>query len=186
MVAACAVLFAFFGVALLLVTTEEKGRHIYKEVLGLSLLWAASSLNLFLTGHLEIILPLSVSVIFFLFIVNRLRVIPFIAAYAAAAVVFLVLKGGVVLGPAVSLHDTVRYVLLGSAFSLLLITFISYLKRSDVVSLLSFFGLIYLSCDLLLSLGFRLKGVVLSQPVLALFIVGPLAGIAMKGGKERT
>ena len=185
MIAAAAVLFGFYAIALFLVTTEEKGRRVSKEVTGLSLLWAASSLNLFLTGHPEIILPLSVSVVLFLFIINRVRIMPFIAGYAAAATVFLAVKGVAMLGPALAMHDAVRYVLLACAFALLLITFAAFLKRSDLVSVLAFFGLLYVSCDLLMSLGFRLKGVLLYQPVLALFIMGPLVGMAMKGGKER-
>jgi len=185
MIAAAAVFFAFYAIALFLVTTEEKGRQAYKEVTGLSLLWAASSLNLFLTGLPEIILPLSLSVVLFLFIINRVRIIPFIAGYTAAAMVFLAVKGVAVLGPAMAMHDAVRYVLLACAFALLVMTFTAFLKRSDLVSLLAFFGLLYVSCDLLMSLGFRLKGVLLYQPVLALFIIGPLVGMAMKGGKER-
>ena len=95
----------FTASALFLVTTEEKGRKAYKEITGLSLLYGASSLNLFLTGHPELILPLSVAMLLFLFIINRITVMAFIAAYSAAAVIFLAVKGVPLLGAAVPLQD---------------------------------------------------------------------------------
>lgn len=183
--AGAAVLLAFYSIALFLVTTEEKGRKAYKEIIGLSLLYGASSLNLYLTGHSELILPLSISVLLFLFIINRVTHMAFIAAYTGMAVIFFSLKGVPVNGCDVLLHDAERYVLLACAFALLVITFAAFLKRTDFITVLAFFGLLYVSVDLLMSVGFRLRAVLLYQPVLALLIVGPLVGMVMKGGKER-
>ncbi len=185
-IAGAALFLAFYGIGLFLVTADEKGRKIYKEAVGLSLLYAASCLNLFLTGHAELLLPLSVAMLLFLFIINRARLMAFIAAYAAAAVLFLAYKGVPLLGVGTLLQDNERYVLLACAFSLLLLTFTAFLKGPDLGVVLAFFGLLYVSVDLLMSVGFRLKGVLLTQPALALAIIGPIVGMAMKGGKKRS
>ncbi len=185
MIAAGALLVGFYSIALFLVTMEEKGKELYIEVIGLTILYAALCFNLFLTGHSELVLPLSISVLLFLFINNKTRVMPFVAGYAAAALVFVTIRGGSVFGHAVALQAIERYVLLGSAFALLLVTFSTYMKKTDAMGVLAFFGLLYISVDLLMSVGFRLKGVLLYQPLLALFVVGPVLGMALKGGKER-
>jgi hypothetical protein len=184
-IAGAAMLLAFYGIALFLVTTDEKGRKAYKEITGLSLLYGASSLNLFLTGHSELVLPLSIAVLLFLFIINRITIMAFIAAYTVMCVVFFSLKGVPVAGSDILLQDGRRYALLVCAFALLLITFVAFLKRTDLITVLAFFGLLYVSVDLLMSVGLHLKAVLLYQPVLALFIVGPLVGMVMQGGKER-
>jgi len=184
-IAGAAMLLAFYSIALFLVTTEEKGRKVYKEITGLSLLYGASSLNLFLTGHPELILPLSISVLLFLFIINRITIMAFIAVYTVMCVTFFSLKGVPLFGNNVLLYDSQRYMLLACAFALLLITFVAFLKRTDLITVLAFFGLLYVSVDLLMSVGFRLRAILLYQPVLALLIVGPLVGMVMKGGKER-
>lgn len=178
-------LFGFYGIALFLITMEEKSKKIHKEIIGLSLLYAASVVNLFLTGHTGLIFPLSIAVLLFLFIINKVAIMPFIAVYTGIATAFLLIKGISILGPGVPLMTVERYALLGTGCALMIITFISYLKRTDPMSVLAFFGLLYVSVDLLLSVGFKVKGVLLYQPVQALFIVGPLVGAALKGGKER-
>jgi hypothetical protein len=184
-IAGAAMLLAFYSIALFLVTTEEKGRKAYKEITGLSLLYGASSLNLFLTGHSELVLPLSIAVLLFLFIINRITIMAFIAVYTVMCVTFFSLKGVPLFGNNVLLYDNQRYVLLACAFALLLITFVAFLKRTDLITVLAFFGLLYVSVDLLMSVGFRLRAILLYQPVLALLIIGPLVGMVMKGGKER-
>lgn len=183
--AGAAMLLAFYSIALFLVTTCETGKGLYKEITGLTLLYGASSLNLFLTGHSELILPLSISVLLFLFIINRVTHMAAVAAYTVMAVIFLGLKGVPLLGGDLLLNDNERYVLLACAFALLLITFVAYLKRPDLITVLAFFGLLYVSVDLLMSVGAHLRAVLLYQPVLGLLIVGPLVGMVMKGGKER-
>ena len=180
-------LLAFYSIALFLVTMEEKDREIYKEVMGLSLLYGASALNLFLTGPLRAYAPLSVSMLLFLFIINRVRIMPFVAGYTVACVVVLVadrLAGARQGRPASSTRE--RYALFACAFwRSSSSTFVAFVKRTDMVAVLAFFGLLYVSVDLLMSVGFSLKGVLLHEPVLGLFVVGPLMGMVMKGGKER-
>jgi hypothetical protein len=185
MVAAGALLVGFYSIALFLVTMAEKGKELYLEVTGLSILYAALGINLFLTGHSELILPLSIAILLFLFINNRMKVMPFVAGYALAAIILVNMNGGSIFGHTVPLLAVERYALLGCAAALLLATFIAYVKKTDLIGVLAFFGLLYISVDLLMSVGFRLKGILLYQPVLALFVVGPVLGMAMKGGKER-
>jgi hypothetical protein len=185
LIAASVMFLAFYSMAFFLVTLDEKGKKMYKEVIGLFVLYGVSSLNLFFTGHPELILPLSISVLVFLFIMNKVEIMPFMAGCATLVLILLLVSGVHVVGPAVRLQAAERYVLLASAFALLLLVFAAYLKRPDFATIVAFFGLIYISIDLLMSVGFSLKGVLLNQPLLGLFIVGPIVGMALKGGRER-
>ncbi len=123
----------------------------------MSLLYGASSLNLFLTGHSELILPLSISVLLFLFIINRVTHMAAVAAYTRHGRHLPRPEGRATARRAiVLLNDNERYVLLACAFALLLITFVAYLKRPDFITVLAFFGLLYVSVDLLMSVGFSI------------------------------
>ena len=95
------------------------------------------------------------------------------------------LQGRALLGVGALLHDNERYVLLACAFSLLLLTFTAFLKGPDLGVILAFFGLLYVSVDLLMSVGFRLKGVLLTSQPWPSRSSGPSSGMAMKGGKKR-
>jgi hypothetical protein len=181
--AAVIILLSFHGLALFVVTMDEKGKKPYKEVIGLALLYGVSCVDLYLSHHTELILALSVSVLAFLFIVNKVQIMPYMAACGIIALVLLYVAGIPILGNPVSLPGIERYLIMGSAFVLLVFAFAGYVKRPDLATILAFFGLMYVSVDLLLSVGFRIHGLMLSQPVLALLIVGPSVGLVMKGGK---
>jgi hypothetical protein len=183
-VTTAAMFFAFYSTGLFLVALDEKGKKTSKEIIGLVILYGASSLNLFLVAHSELILPLSVSILIFLFILNRVQIMPYMAGATILAVVLLLLAGVRLFGPAVHLPIAERYSLLSSVFVLLLFVFVAYLKRPDFVTVLAFFGFLYMSVDLLMSVGFSFRGVLLYQPVLALFNAGPVVGLAIKGGKD--
>lgn len=185
LVAGASLFLAFHSMALLLVTLDEKGKKVYKEVIGLSVLYGVSSFNLFFTGHCELILPLSISIAAFLFIINKARLIPFLTGCALLAIILLLVSGVHVLGPVLHLQATERYILLAAAFALFLFVFVAYVKRPDFVTISAFFGLLFVSVDLLISMSFNVKGILLHQPTLALFIVGPVIGMALKGGRER-
>lgn len=180
-----AVLLAFYSIALFLVTLEEKAKKHHMEVVGLLLLYGAAFVNLFLTRHFELFLPLSVSVLLFLFIANRARIMPFAAGFTLLAVVALEISGVSLLGGVPWPNTVERYVLLATAFALLLIGFVGFVRRPDFINVLVFFGVLYVSIDLLMSVGFRLRGILLQQPVLALFVVSPIVGMALKGGSDR-
>ena len=183
-IVAASLVLAFFSIALFLVTLDEKGKKAYKEITGLCLLYAASFTNLFLTGLPALILPLSIAVLLFLFIVNKTRVMPFVAGLTIAAVIVLLVSRVPLLSTGPWLNQMERYILMGAAFVLMLVAFVGFVKKPGFVNLLGFFGLLYVSVDLLMSIGLRLGGILLSQPGLSLFIVGPIVGVAMKGGKE--
>lgn len=184
-IAAATLILAFYSIALFLVTLDEKGKEMYKELIGVCLLYAASFISLFLTGLSGLVLPLSISVLLFLFIANKVRMMPFVAGLTVIGLVVLLVSGAPFVNSAPSLARIERYVVMSAAFVLTLVSFISFVKKPDFVSILSFFGLLYVSVDLLMSLGFRFSSVLLQQPGLSLFIVGPIVGVAMKGGKER-
>jgi hypothetical protein len=183
-IAAGVMFLAFYGIVLFLVTLNEKGKEIYKEVTGLALLYGASAINLFLTGHAELVVPLSVSVLVFLFILNKAHLMPFMFGFAAVAVILLTAGGVHILGQGIHLQTVERYVLMAAAFLLFLLAFTGFVKHPDVATIMAFFGLLYISIDLLFSMGFQCRGVLLNQPVLALFIVGPAVGLTLKGGKK--
>jgi hypothetical protein len=183
--AGAAILLGFYSIALFLVTADERGNELYKEVTGLTLLYGATVFNLFLAGHSELVLPLSISVLIFLFIINRVAIMPYLAAYTAGLVIFFVARGIPILGSHAPLRTIEQYFVLGCAFILFLFAFVAFLKKTDLITALGFFGLLYVSVDLLMSVGLRIKGVLLYQPVLGFCIVGPLIGVMMKGGKER-
>jgi hypothetical protein len=185
MAAAGAVLLAFYSIAFFLVTLDEKAKKHYMEVVGLCVLYGAAFINLFLTRHFELFLPLSVSVLLFLFIANRARIMPFAAGFTLLAVVALEISGAPLFGGLPWPNTVERYVLLATAFALLLSGFVGFVKRPDFINVLVFFGVLYLSVDLLMSVGFRLRGILLQQPVLALFVVSPIVGMALKGGSDR-
>lgn len=183
-VAACLVL-SFYSIALFLVTLDEKGKKMHKELIGVCLLYAASFASLFLTGLSALILPLSISVLLFLFIANKVKMMPFVGGLTAAGIVVLLIAGVHVFTGVPWLNAIERYVIMSAAFVLLLVTFVGFVKKPDFVSVFSFFGLMFVSVDLLMSLGFRFSGLLLEQPGLSLFVVGPIMGVAMKGEKER-
>lgn len=184
-VTTAAMFFAFYSTGFFLVTLDDKGKKVSKEIVGLVILYGVSALNLFLVARVELVLPLSVSILVFLFILNRTQIMPYMAGAMALVVIAFLLAGVHLFGPAVPLATAERYSLLAVAFALLLFVFAAYLKRPDFVTVLAFFGLLYVSVDLLMSVGFGFKGILLHQPVPALFIAGPVVGMAIKGGKDR-
>jgi hypothetical protein len=183
-ITAAVMFLAFYSTGLFLVTLDEKGKKVSKEITGLMVLYVISALNLFLVAHSELILPLSISILIFLFIINRVHVMPYVAGATVIVAILLLVSGVRIIGPAVHLLSAERYSLLAAAFALLLFVYVAYIKRPDFVTILAFFGLLFISVDLLMSVGLNFRGVLLHQPILALFIAGPVVGIAMKGGKD--
>jgi hypothetical protein len=176
---------AFYAMALFLVTLDEKSKKMYKEVTGVCLLYAASFTSLFLTGLSALILPLSISALLFLFIANKMKMIPFVGGLGIAGTVVLLVSGVHMFATTQWLNAIERYVIMGAAFVLMLVSFVGFVKKPDFVNILCFFGLIFVSVDLLMSLGLRFSGLLLAQPGLSLLVVGPIIGVAMKGEKER-
>jgi hypothetical protein len=183
-VAVATLVLAFYSIALFLVTPDEKGKKVHNEITGLCLLYTASFIDLFLTGLSALILPLSISILLFLFIANKARTMPFVAGLTVLAMIVLLVSGVHMYATGPGLNIAERYVLLAATFALMLVGFVGFVKKPDFVSILGFFGFLFVSVDLLMSVGLHLKGILLQQPGLSLFIVGPIVGVAMKGGEE--
>jgi hypothetical protein len=79
-----------------------------------------------------------------------------------------------------------RYILLGSAFALLVTSFALVMKKSSFSTMLPFFGFLYIAMDILLVRGVRFSTGLLYQPALFIAILAPLAGTMLKteGGKS--
>jgi hypothetical protein len=180
-----ALFISFYSIALYLATDEEKAKKPYKQMIALSLLFISSSYNLIITSRSEVILPLTITSMLFLFILNRLKSLPIVGAYALVIFAVLYVRHCTGFGCELRLSGVERYLLLGAAFLLLFISFVGFIKESGPIRVVAFFGSLYLSIDLLMSIGFSFKGILVHQPSLALLIVSPLLGLTMKGGGER-
>jgi hypothetical protein len=176
---------AFYGITLYLATLDEKGKGFFKEVAALSVLFLTSAFNLAVIGQAPFMFSLAFSVMLFLFIIGRHRIIPFIAGYTMVIGVLLYSKGVAFTGSGFGIHEVERYILFGVTFILLVTAFVGTLKKVDFVKLLPFFGFLYLAVDVLMVVGFKFSGGLLYQPVLALLVAGPLLGLMLKpaGGK---
>jgi hypothetical protein len=173
----------FFSLSLYVATISEKGKGLYKEVLALSLLFVSASLNLIMIRSVELFLPLSITILLFLFILQRTKLLPLAGAYVVAVLIFLYLKKITIYGADLELSSVGRYLVLACAFLLFLVTFIGFVRKAGPTWTIAFFGLLYASIDILLSVGFSLKGLLLYQPIAALLILAPLVGVTLQEGK---
>jgi hypothetical protein len=173
----------FFSLSLYVTTISDKGKGLYKEILALSLLFISASLNLIMIRSVELVLPLSITILLFLFILQRTRLVPLAGAYVVVMLIFLHVNGVSIYGPGLALASVERYLLLVTAFLLLLVTFIGFVRRAGSISTIAFFGFLYASLDILMSVGFSLKGLLLYQPLAALLILAPLIGVTLQGEK---
>jgi hypothetical protein len=179
------VFLAFYSIAFYLVTMEEKGQEMYKEVAGLSILFLSSSFNLAMTGKPILVLPLALSIMFFLFVLGRHRIALFVAVYAIIITVVLVYKNIPVLSAGIPIREINRYILLSTSFVFLVISFFGFVKQGGQTKILTFFGFLYICVDLLMSTGLKMSGGLLYQPVIALFMVSPLIGLMLKSERKQ-
>ncbi len=178
-----AIFLAFFSLTLYVSTISEKGKGLYKEIIALSLLFVSVSANLILARSVEMFVPLSVTIFLFLFIVQRTRLVPLAGLYVVIMLFLLYAERISIYGSRPELVGIERSIMLATAFLLLLITFIGFIRKAGAVWTVAFFGFLYASVDLLMSVGFSLKGLLLYQPVAALMILAPLAGVMLQGEK---
>lgn len=180
-----ALFLSFYSIAFYLATEEDKTKQPYKQMVALTLLFVSSSYNLIITARPEAILPLTITSMLFLFILDRAKSLPILGAYALVILVVLYVRHCTGFGCELRLSGIERYLLLGAAFLLLFISFVGFIKESGPIRIVAFFGSLYLSIDLLMSIGFSFKGIIMHQPAMALLIVSPLLGLTMKGAGER-
>jgi hypothetical protein len=178
-------LLSFYSLTFYLVTMDDRKNSLFKETAALSTLFLTSAFNLAMVGQATFILSLTLALILFLYIIDRLRIIPFIAGYALIITILLYRKGIPVMGSLRSLYDVEQYLLLAATFVLLLISFIGILKQTGFVKMLPFFGFLYVAIDVFLVVGLGFSGGLLHQPILALLVVSPLVGLMLKpeGGR---
>ena len=179
------IFFSFYSIAFYLVYMGDKGKGLSKEVLALSILFLSACFNLFLMGKPVVMLAMSVTIMLFLFIVGRMQLMAVIAGYTLGIVIYLVVRKTALSGLGLTIGDIQKYVLLGAAFLLLMLSFSGFMKKPDYLKVLAFFGFLYLSVDILLVLGFKLSAGLLYQPVIALFILAPIMGIMLKEEGKR-
>jgi hypothetical protein len=177
---------SFYGLTFYLITIEEKGKNWFKEIAALSILFLSSAFNLFMIGKLLFIFPISIAAVFFLFIIGKNRLIPFIAGYMLAIIIALLIfnKGVNIFGGEVKLNDVEKYLLLSASFGFLILAFVGFVKKSNFIILMVFFAFLYIATDIFMVLGFNLSTGLLYQPVTALFVLTPLIGIMLKAEKE--
>ena len=128
----------------------------------------------------------SAKAMFFLFIVSKKVLIPFLAGYTLVIMFLIFNKGASMFGSELIIGDVQKYLLLIASFILLSMGFIRFVKKSNFIKLLSFFGFLYIATDVFMVLNFRLSTGLLYQPVAALLVLAPLIGIMLKPEKERT
>jgi len=177
---------AFYSLTFYMAAMEEKKNDFFKEVTAISILFLTSSFNLFVTGKPLFILPLAVATILLLFMIERNRVIPFIAGYTLIAMIIAYRQGTHFMGTGLlGLNDINRYILLGASFIFLVAGFTGFMKKRTFTTILPFFGFLYIAMDILMVLGLRLPMGLLYQPLILLVIVGPLVGVMLKPEGER-
>lgn len=180
------VFIAFYSIAFYLITLKENEKGLYKETLAISILYFSALFNMFMIGKPVLIVPIGISIILFLFIIGHNRVIPFISAYTLFVIIAMAMKKTVIIGNGISFGSEVdRYLLLAAPLILFVVSFIGFVKQNNLLKIISFLGLLYVSIDILMVVGLRLSNGMLYQPLAALLIIVPLAGIMMKTEKER-
>ncbi len=177
---------SFYGLTFYLITIEEKNNNVFKEIAALSILFLSSTFNLFMTGNLLFILPISVTMLFFLFIIGKNRLIPFIAVYTLAIITALLIfhKETNITGGGVKINDLEKYILLATSFLFLIMSFTGFAKKDNFIKLAAFFGFIYITTDIYLVLGFKLSSGLLYQPLTALLLLSPFIGMMLKTETE--
>jgi len=178
---------SFYGLTFYLITIEEKGKNLYKEITALSILFLSSAFNLFMIGKPLFILPMSIAAVFFLFIIGKNRLIPFIAGYTLAIITALLIfdKGINILGGGVKINGVEKYLFLAASFVFLILAFLGFVKKSNFIKLMVFFGFLYIATDIFMVLGLKLSTGLLYQPLTAHLVLTPLVGIMLKAEKER-
>jgi hypothetical protein len=176
---------ALYSIAFYLITMEEKGQDMYKEMAGISILFLSVSFNLAMTGKPVLILPLALSVMFFLFVLGRHKIVLLMAVYTLVITVVLVYKHIPVLSAGAPIREINSYILFSTSFVFLVISFFAFVKQGGQTKILAFFGFLYICVDLLMSTGFKISGGLLYQPIIALFMISPLIGLMLKSEGKR-
>jgi hypothetical protein len=96
--------------------------------------------------------------------------------------IFLYTHKAGIQGASLQLSMIERYLVLGTAFLFLAVSFVGFIRQASFPWAMAFFGLLYASVDILLSIGFSVKGLLLYQPLSALMLLAPLVGVVLQEG----
>jgi len=171
---------SFYGLSFFLVTIDEKSRGLFKEATALSVVFLCAAFNLSMIGKALFILHISCATAIFLFVLGKEKLL-FVLVFITLIVIALMIKNGIsITGGKIKPIDINKYILLGASFVFLTIGLINFVKNRALVKRLTFFGAIYLSMDIILSLVFKVSMGILYQPVIGLFILSPIIGMSLK------
>lgn len=170
---------SFYAVALYLATLDGHARGFGKEAVATSVLLFSVFLNLFMAQRVQLIIPVSVAVFFFLFILDRIKLLPIVAVYCLAAILLLK-KEMFPLQAMVSVSEQERYLILAMTLLFLILSFISMVKHANPLKLISFFGFLFIAFDVLLVVGFKFSAGLVTTPVTAVALAIPLLGATLK------
>ncbi len=178
---------SLYSVIFYIINMEEKKKEFFKEITALSILFFSSSFNLFMAGNLLLVISFAPALMLVLFILERTRMILFIAGYTLIAGILIWRHGENILGGGLTnLGSIDKYILLASSFIFLVTSFFMFMKKNKIMKLLPFFGFLYIAMDILMVLGVKLSTGLLYQPVIFLVIIVPLIGVMLKTEGRRT
>ncbi|MCX8109736.1 MAG: hypothetical protein N3D15_00595 [Syntrophorhabdaceae bacterium] len=172
---------AFYSIVFYLVTIKESQKGLFKEVVAISILYFSAFFNLLMVGRPVLIISIALPLMLYLFIIGHNKVIFLVLGYTFCIIVALVVKKIPITGAGINFSsDIQRYILLSSPLLLLIWSFIGFVKNTDFLRIISFLGLLGICIDILMVVGLRLSSSIVYQPVTAVLILAPIAGMMMK------
>ena len=169
---------SFYALALYLAALETQTKGFVKEAVAMAALLLSVFLNLSMAGRIQLALPVSLAVLLFLFILNRVRLLPIAALFGLAAIVFA--KKEMFVGGTAFFNEEQRYLVLAMTLLFLVLSFISMVKESTPMKLISFFGFLCIALDVLLVVGFKFSAGLATTPVTVVILSIPLLGVTLK------
>ncbi|HPU30327.1 MAG TPA: hypothetical protein PLM71_08405 [Syntrophorhabdaceae bacterium] len=178
------VFISFYSILFYLVSLKEKEKSLYKEVLAISILFFSAFFNLFMVNKPVIILSIGIPIVLFLFIIGHNKVIPFIASYVLIIAIALIMKNIPIVGKGFNFNNDIqRYILILTPLLLFVWSFVGFVKDTDAPKVISFMVFLYIMLDIFITVSVRFSSGILYQPLMAILMVSPVAGIMMKKGK---
>ncbi|HOJ43857.1 MAG TPA: hypothetical protein PK800_07025, partial [Syntrophorhabdaceae bacterium] len=176
---------SFYSILFYLVSLKEKERSLYKEVVAISILFFSAFFNLLMVNRPGLILSIGIPIVLFLFIIGHNRVVPFITGYILMIAVILIIKNIPLVGTGFSFNNDIqRYVLILTPLLLFVWSFVGLVKDTDMLKVISFVVLLYVMLDIFIAVSVRFSFSILYQPLMAILMLSPVAGIMMKQKKR--
>lgn len=110
--------------------------------------------------------------------------IPFIASYVLIIAIALIMKNIPIVGKGFNFNNDIqRYILILTPLLLFVWSFVGFVKDTDAPKVISFMVFLYIMLDIFITVSVRFSSGILYQPLMAILMVSPVAGIMMKKGK---